>query len=462
MRYNGEQTIAAVSTPPGKGGVALIRMSGSDAISIAAHCVRPRNGKPLASLPARYAAYADVFEGEEVLDDVLVTLFRAPHSYTGEDTVEITCHGGMLITRTVLSLLFTHGAQQAGPGEFTRRAVLHGRLSLTDAEAIGCLLDAGSRAQITLSGAASRSHLHKAVSALHDRLLTLISTLYAKIDYPEEDLANLSDAEVLSALQQIRGDMQQLCDTYRTGRAVNEGIGCVLCGAPNVGKSALYNRLAGEDLAIVTDHAGTTRDVLTVSLPLGRVMLRLSDTAGLHETDDPIEQLGVARSRTRIQESELILAVFDGTRVLQEEELALIRTLQASGKCVIALCNKSDLPACPGVKEALQAAFPHVVTLSAATGEGIAALCAMVDTLFTDASITLGEEAIVSSARQHAALQRALAELDGAIAAYQAGYPADIASSGIEGALRELSELDGASVNEEIVAEIFRHFCVGK
>lgn len=400
-----------------------------------------------------------MFEGAPI-DDVLVTVFYAPHSYTGEDTVEICCHGGILLTRTVLSALFTAGAEQAGPGEFTRRALLSGRLSLTEAEAIGCLLEAGSTAQIRLSASAARTQLAMALSTLHDDLLTLLSSLYAKIDYPDEDLADLAEEEIVARLSEAEETMKRLRSTYRTGRAINEGIPTVLCGSPNVGKSALYNRLCGEELAIVTDYAGTTRDVLSTSIPLGNVMLRLSDTAGLRETTDPVEQIGVSRSRSRMEECELLLAVFDASRPLDAQDTALLHQLTVCQKTVIILLNKVDLP-CAINQEAF-ATFPHVLPLSAKTGDGIDRLTALIEQLFTDETLRVGEEAIISSARQYAALSRAQEHLDASLAAFRAGLPADAAASDLELALGALADLDGRAVNEEIIADIFKRFCVGK
>lgn len=453
-------TVAAISTPPGKGGVALIRVSGPEAIEIVSRCVALRSGQPLSALPARYAAYGDfLFEGEAI-DDGIVTVFRAPHSYTGEDTVELCCHGGILITQTVLAALFSAGAVQAGPGEFTRRALLSGHLTLTEAEAIGCLLEAGSTAQLRLSAAGARSHLAKALTALHDGLLTLISTLYAKIDYPEEDLAALSQEEMIVQLEAAEQTMQHLLATYRTGRAINEGIPTVLCGSPNVGKSALYNYLAKEDLAIVTEHAGTTRDVLSTTVPLGRVLLRLYDTAGLREADDPVEQIGISRSRARMEEGELLLAVFDASRPLGDEDTALLAQLAACGKTVIILLNKCDLPA--AVDRAAFAAFSHVLPLSAKSGQGVDSLAALIEKLFTDETLQIGEEAILSSARQYASLSQALSYLRTSLSALRAGMPEDAAASDLELAIGAMADLDGRAVNEEIIADIFKRFCVGK
>lgn len=459
--YNGADTIAAISTPPGKGGVALIRVSGPQAVEIAARCVVLRSGGALASLPPRTLGYADVLYEGAPIDDVLVSRFAAPHSYTGEDTVEITCHGGTLLTRTVLTALLTAGARQAEAGEFTRRACLHGRLSLTDAEAIGAVLEAKSVAQLRLSAAGARSRLSRTLSDLHDEALSLMGALYARIDYPEEDLSELSLDETVGRLRDLRDRMRDLLSTYRTGRAINEGIPTVLCGAPNVGKSSLYNRLCGEDLAIVTDTAGTTRDVLTATFPLGRVLLRLCDTAGLRDTSDPVERIGVARSREKMDESELILAVFDGSRAPGDEDRALIADLRARGGCVVALCNKCDLPQNAAMAAALSG-FAHVLPVSAASGAGLDALRATVEDLFTDGAIDARDTAVVTSARQEAALRRALSHAEESLSAFAAGYPADVASSDLERSIAALAELDGRAVNDEIVTEIFSHFCVGK
>ncbi len=459
--YNPDATIAAIATPPGKGGVALIRVSGKDAIRTVAPCVRLRNGLSLEEIPARHVAYADFYENGEIVDDVLLTVFRAPHSYTGEDTVEISCHGGTLLTRTVLSALFAAGAVLAEPGEFTRRAVLSGRLSLTEAEGIGSLLEAKSRAQISLSAAPARTKLSSALSELRAALLSLISTLYAKIDYPEEDLADLSDAEICAALSALLANMDKLLATYHTGHAINEGIPTVLCGAPNVGKSSLYNLLTGEDLAIVTEYAGTTRDVLSVTVNAGQVLLHLSDTAGLRDSDDPIEQIGVMRSRTQMETAELLLAVFDGTRVLREADRALLSYLKKCGKCIIAIINKTDAGICVNAEE-IASVTDHIVYLSAKTGAGREDLIGCIERLFTDGDLVLGDTGILSSARQHAALLRAREAVARSYRAFADGYPADLASSDLEAALAEFSALDGHTVNEEIINDIFSRFCLGK
>ncbi len=456
------RTIAAISTPPGKGGVALIRISGEDALKIADKCFLTHGEVPLSKRPPRTAVRCDVLLDGDKIDDGVAFTFPSPHSYTGEDTVEFTCHGGALVTRAVLDAVIAAGASPALPGEFTRRAYMNGHLTLTEAEAIGNLLEASSMGQVKLASRESRTHLSRALAALHDETVLLLSSLFACIDYPEEDLAELTNDDLISRLTALCADMDGLLATYRTGRSVAEGISTVICGRPNVGKSSLYNLLCREDAAIVTDVAGTTRDVLERTIPMGEVLLRLCDTAGIHDTSDPVEQIGVARSRDRMKDADLILAVFDGSCPLAEEDLQLIDTLKASAATVIACINKADIGEAD--MSLLRDNFSHVVSLSAKYGEQKAhkEISALLAALFTDGHIRIGEDAILTGARQFSALTHARDFTVSCLQALKDGIPADIACSELERALGALAELDGRAVSEEVVNNIFSHFCVGK
>ena len=462
--------IAQVSTPPGKGGVAVIRMSGAGSIQIAEKVFLPMSGKSIQDYPARTQIYGHILYNEEKIDDGMLTVFTAPRSYTGEDTVEISCHGGMLITRTVLEALFAAGATPAEPGEFTRRAFIGGKLSLSEAEAIGTLLEATSREQIRLSATPARQKLCEAIDAIRGDLVSLMSSIYARIDYPEEDLGEFTDDQTLDALRKIQNDIGRLIDTYKTGRAINEGISTVICGKPNVGKSTLYNLLAGEDAAIVTDVAGTTRDVLERTVSLGRVTLRLTDTAGVRsgEDVDKVEKIGIDRSKDKISSSELILAVFDLSREFDDADRDLIDELAKAEGYKLCILNKSDAinKEAPAFDTALLPSdiFGEVVTISADKDNTTALeqLGKVIGRLFTDEKISCGQDAIVSSARQHASLLRARAFIDTAIDAYMSGLPADAASSDIEMAIGAISELDGRAVSDTVVGDIFAKFCIGK
>lgn len=457
---NPTATITAISTPSGKGGVALIRTSGTDAVSIVSKCFIPKSNKPLSEYPSRTSVYGDVILDGERIDDAIATIFRAPNSYTGEDTVEITCHGGMLITKTVLEAVLACGAHPAEAGEFTRRAFISGKLSLTDAEAIGSLLEAKTHSQILLNSHTSRNRLNEEISSLHEGLLSLMTTLYANIDFPEEDLADLTPDEVLRILESALEKLNKLCASYKTGHAVNEGISTVICGKPNVGKSTLYNTLCKGEYAIVSEYAGTTRDLLEKTVSLGRVTLNLVDTAGIHETDAPVEKIGISLSRKKIEESELIFLVLDGSSSLDGEDFELIEALSNSNVPIIAIINKSDLPQ-KADTAFINEKFENVVTISAKNG-GEEELSAIVDRLFTDEKISIGSDAIVSGARQYASLIRARDFLLSAASAQKAGYPSDLVSSDVSLAISALSELDGRAVNEDIISGIFSHFCVGK
>ena len=454
--------IAAVSTPPGKGGVAIIRISGEGAFDVVKKSFRPANGD-FDSLKPRYAKYGYVYDGEEIVDDVILTLFPAPNSYTGEDTAEISCHGGVLVTQTVLEVLLTNGARAATAGEFTKRAFLNGKLSLTEAEAIGSLLEAESKAQISLSSTTARTRLGARLASVREALVTTLSSVFARIDYPDEDLGDFDDRELLERLYNIKEDVTSLLSTYKTGRAISDGISCAIVGKPNVGKSTVYNLLVGEEAAIVTDVPGTTRDVLTSGVSLGKVMLRLADTAGIRTKNvDLVESIGIEKSEKMIAKCELLFAIFDISRPFDEEDAMLLDKIKNT-KCVkIAILNKADAPS-RFDESAIDGAFELILKGSAKQNDKlIEKLTAAVESLFLDDRIKPGESAIISTARQNAALKRTTELLNIAIVNLEAGFAQDAVAGDLERALSAVSELDGRAVNEEVVADIFAKFCVGK
>jgi len=458
-------TIAAVSTPPGKGGVAVIRISGIDALHIASEIFVTRSIKSLKSATPRMQYRGDVIYLGGIIDDGMATYFKAPNSYTGEDVVEISCHGGVLVTQTVLEALFACGATPATAGEFTRRAFINGKLSLVEAEAIGNLLEAESLEQVKLSSVRSREILTAKINEIREKLISVLSSSYARIDYPDEDLGDFSDDEAIKILEETGTKIEKLLATYQTGKAVKDGIKTVICGKPNVGKSTLYNLLVGREAAIVTDIKGTTRDVLTERIPLGKVLLCLSDTAGVRSDDevDPVEKIGINRSLENILSSELILAVFDASHELDNEDQKLIKEISRSKAAKIAVLNKSDIGSLFDKKEIL-GRFDVILEISAKElgDDAVDALTKVINSLFTDEKITVGSDAIISSARQNAELVRSLTLVRSAIDAYKSGIAQDAASSDVERALGAIAELDGRAVSESVVADIFSKFCVGK
>ncbi len=459
-----QDTIAAISTPHGKGGIAVIRVSGADAVEIAGRVFEPVSFNTLCEVPSKQMCRGFIwrtYNSEKLcIDDGMAVLFRAPASFTGEDTVEINCHGGMLVTQSVLSALIEAGARAAEAGEFTRRAFVNGKMRLTQAEALGLLLEAETENQLLISRGGMRGVLSEATDKLYSKLVDVMGSVWAKIDFPDEDLNELGRDEIREALSFVREGIVSLSATYRTGRAVSEGIPVAICGHTNVGKSSIYNRIVGYEAAIVTDVEGTTRDVLRQKVSLGGVTLRLSDTAGIRDTDDLVESIGIKRAREEIDASELIFAVFEIGEEISSEDEEFYRSLVEAGKEVIALFNKADSP----TSKEMHASdiFKNCVAVSAKTGEGFDKLAEIVGKLYIDGSISLHNDAVVMDGRQYSALVSSEAALTRAIDALDASLPLDLCAVDIEESMSSLGELDGREIGEDIVANIFSRFCVGK
>ena len=458
-------TIAAVSTPRGKGGIAVIRISGPDAFSVCENFIHMKSGKPLSSLCANTASLARVLDSEgETLDEAVVTVYRAPHSYTGEDTVEISCHGGILLTEAVLSRALSCGAVAAGPGEFTRRAFSQGKLSLSEAEAVIGVIDAQTHAALKLSRKNLEGAIHRKTDEVYTKIGTLISSVYAAIDFPDEDLASITKEELRDGIGAVKEALQALASSYRTGHAVCEGVRTVIFGKPNTGKSTILNLLAEKNRAIVTDIAGTTRDVVCETVAAGDIILRLSDTAGIRKSTDAVERIGVAKSMEALDDAELILAVFDASSPMEEEDrevLSLVRARMETGAQVIAILNKSDLPAKADAALIRQQLGCSPLFLCAQDRECRAVLVSHIEQLWKSGDLLQGDDAVIANARQFASVSSALSHVSDASAALDT-LGADIACTQLEAAMASLGELDGRQVTEDIVDRIFHNFCVGK
>ena len=490
-------TVAAISSPFGRGGIAVIRISGESAISVAEKMFIPARGCDLSTFQGGRAVYGRIVSEGEMIDDGIATVFRAPNSFTGEDTVEISCHGGILLTERVLRTAFDCGAEQAGAGEFTQRAFMNGKIDLSRAEAVIGLIDAESEEKLKLCASHSEGILSKRCEELYSRLIKLVSSVYVRLDYPEEDLSEVSDAEFSAELTAIRDELYATERTYKQGKAVSEGIRTAIIGKPNVGKSSILNAIVGEEKAIVTSVAGTTRDVIEEKINVGRVTLRLFDTAGIRESDDEVERIGIERALKKAEEAELILAVFDATGAIEEDDEAIISILRsaiASGKPVITVMNKSDLghhldarsispvtretsksdarrePVClsglpdsiaPVIGNSAVSPIPSVA-VSARTGEGIDELKKLIESLYIEGDIDYRSVAVVANARQHAAISSARKAVERAMAAFEGGMGADVCGLDLEFALSSLGQVDGRAVTDEITNEIFHNFCVGK
>ncbi len=454
-------TIAALSSPAGKGGVAVIRISGAEAIEIADRVFKAASGKSVLELRPNMMVYGNIISENKVIDDGLLVKFCAPKSFTGEDTVEINCHGGIYITQKVLSAVFSAGARPAEAGEFTRRAFVNGKMALSQAEALGTLLEARNDEQVDLARSVMGGKIKKACDGLYQQMTALVAQVYASVDYPEEDLGDMTSDEMTEATQKLLCDIRKLRSTYKTGHAVMEGVKTVICGKPNVGKSSLYNLLVGYDAAIVTDIEGTTRDLLSETVSIGRVTLRLVDTAGIRDAKDTVERIGVERAKASMDEAELILAVFDNSRPLDAEDYSIMDETTKTNATKIAIINKNDENPMISIEE-IEKKFTHVVKISAKNEYNVEELKGLIENLYINEEIDTQNDAILINARQDAALGVAEKHVLLALEALNCGLSPDIAGVDLELAMSNLSEIDGREVDEDIVSEIFSHFCVGK
>ena len=442
-------TIAAVATPAGPGAIGILRLSGPEAVSAASAAFRAADGRPLEAHPPRRLIYGDLLDREgAVIDKVLATYTRGPASYTGEDTAELHCHGAPMVLSLGLESLFSHGARQARPGEFTRRAFLNGRLDLVQAEAVGDLLEASSwegarHAAGQLSGALSRR-----IGGIYSALVDVMAHFHAVLDYPDEDIDPFRESELEVVLSRQAAQLRALLATCRRGSQILHGLRCAIVGRPNAGKSSLLNALLGYERAIVTEIPGTTRDTVEETVTVGGTLLRLIDTAGLRDTPDRVEQMGVERSRAAMESAELILVLWDSSSPVTQEDGELLCQATSLAPTVL-VRSKSDL-------------MPPVVELSARTGQGLEELEQAIRSALPRQT---GEEAygeLLTNARQEEAASRALERLEGAQAGLSAGGTPDALLTDVEEALSALGELTGASVREDITDRIFQRFCVGK
>ena len=452
--------IAAIATPPGRGGVGILRLSGQGAAEAAGKVFRPAGKTALADAPDRQLIYGTILDtGGRTVDNGLAFISRAPHSYTGEDTAELHCHGSPVVLSLVLEALLAAGARIAGPGEFTQRAFLNGRLDLTQSEAVIDLIDAETPAAARQAAGQLSGALFRRAESIYSELVDLSAHFHAVLDYPDEDLDPFRVEEMKRILEAQGEALDALRSTQRRGMAVKNGVLCAIVGRPNAGKSSLLNALAGYQRAIVTDLPGTTRDTIEVKVELGGVPFRLVDTAGVRESDDPIEQLGVARSRRAMEEAQVILVVWDASQPVTAGDREILR--QASrDRDVVLVWSKTDLDAGPVPAEDLpENAVP--VEVSAKTGQGLDVLEEILAKLagLSDGGQT---DEVLTNARQAEAVGRARAAVGSALEGLQAGTPPDLLLLDVEEAISALGELTGRTVREDITARIFQRFCVGK
>lgn len=453
-----ETTIAAISTPPGTGGIGIIRVSGPQALQIASRVFRHPKGRDVAALPGYHCMLGRVFDQNGEFDDCILTRYKAPRSYTGEEVVELSCHGGSYLLQRLLRATLAQGAQLAAPGEFTKRAFLNGKLGLTQAESVMDLISSTSLQASRAALAGRDGALFREIQSITSVLLDVEGDLAAWIDYPEEDMEQLSPERLLQSLAALEQRLQSLLNRYDSGRILREGITAAIVGRPNVGKSTLMNLLSGYDRSIVTDIPGTTRDIVEDSIRIGEIPLRLADTAGLRQTDDPAEKIGVALTQKRLEQSDLILAVFDRSQPLTPQDITLLESLK--NRLAIGILNKTDLP--PQISpEQLKPYLPHILTISAQTGEGAKELEHLLTELLQFNQLDPSAAMLVNERQRNCAL-RALTALQEAISALQSHITLDALTVCLDDALAALLELTGQRVSDQVVENVFARFCVGK
>lgn len=449
-------TIAAVSTPQGEGGIGVIRISGEDAIAVADKCFRSFSGEKLSEIGGYSALYGRVFEGDEPLDEAVALLFRAPKSYTGEDVVELSVHGGRLMVKAVLRTVLSCGAKLADAGEFSKRAFLNGKMDLAKAESIMGLISAQNDLSLKISRAAKSGRISREIDTVIENLLETAASLSVYADYPDEDIEGLSFDRFCAMLGDCLLKLERLVSNYDAGRVIREGIDCAIVGKPNVGKSTLMNLLVGSERSIVTDVAGTTRDIIEENVTVGGVVLRLADTAGIHETDDTVERVGVARAKQRIDNAGLILAVFDASCGLDEDDIKLLESLK--GRACIVILNKTDKGNI--VDKSVFDGF-ECVECCAKEGAGVKELSDAVAKV-TKIECLDPDTAVLISERQRDCAVKAKFAVEEALGALRAGVTLDAVGVCIDDALSALLELTGKRVTNEVSDEVFRRFCVGK
>ena len=445
-------TICAQATAPGEAGIAIVRLSGADCEAILLRVFRPKDGRPLEH---RRLTFGHVIDGDAVVDEAMAVLMRAPHSYTREDVAEIQCHGSDALVRRILLLLLRAGARMAAPGEFTQRAFVNGRIDLAQAEGVMRMIRAGSDRAMRAAIRQLEGGVSSFVRAAREEITALSSELAAAIDFPDEVEETQTAQDIAARCGAIRARLLRACDPS-AGRIEEEGLRVALGGRPNAGKSSLLNALIGGERAIVTDIPGTTRDTLTEAVQMHGLRVLLTDTAGLRETGDAVERIGVARAQKALDEADVRVLVLDSSREAGEEDWAELGGLSPQ---IVAL-SKGDLPACVTAQDAL-ARFPgaKVIPVCAVTGEGLDALCAAIVSF---APADAEETSTLSQARHVQAAQRACASLADAQAAIAQGMPLDVCAVDLAEALDALGEITGETMSEQVIDQVFARFCVGK
>ena len=454
-------TIAAISSAAGNSGIGIIRVSGDEAIEVVDKIFRPANkNKKLANVESHTVHYGHIMDGDKTLDQVLVIVMKNPHSYTGEDTVEIDCHGGMLILQKVLDLVLKNGARTAEPGEFTKRAFLNGRIDLSQAEAVMDLINSKNDFALNSSIEQLKGGVSDAIKDIRKDIIYHIAFIESALDDPEHISLDGYDEEITEMLNENINKISKLVNSFDNGRIMKEGIKTVILGKPNAGKSSLLNLMLGEDRAIVTDIEGTTRDTLEENINFNGLSLKIIDTAGIRDTEDLVERIGVNKAKEIAKEGDLIIYVVDGSRELDDNDREIIKLI--NDKQAIILVNKSDMDTVINIDELKKDSNRDVILFSAKNGEGMDQLEEEIRNMFYSGKVTYNDQVYITNARHKEALENALESLKQVKNSVDAGMPEDFYSIDLMDAYTDLGLIIGESVEDDLVNEIFSKFCMGK
>lgn len=454
-------TIAAISSAAGNSGIGIIRVSGDEAIEVVDKIFRPANkNKKLANVESHTVHYGHIMDGDKTLDQVLVIVMKNPHSYTGEDTVEIDCHGGMLILKKVLDLVLKNGARTADPGEFTKRAFLNGRIDLSQAEAVMDLINSKNDFALNSSIEQLKGGVSDAIKDIRKDIIYHIAFIESALDDPEHISLDGYDEEITEMLNENINKISKLVNSFDNGRIMKEGIKTVILGKPNAGKSSLLNLMLGEDRAIVTDIEGTTRDTLEENINFNGLSLKIIDTAGIRDTEDLVERIGVNKAKEIAKEGDLIIYVVDGSRELDDNDREIIKLI--NDKQAIILVNKSDMDTVINIDELKKDSNRDVILFSAKNGEGMEQLEEEIRNMFYSGKVTYNDQVYITNARHKEALENALESLKQVKNSVDAGMPEDFYSIDLMDAYTDLGLIIGESVEDDLVNEIFSKFCMGK
>jgi len=453
-------TIASISTAPGIGGIGIIRMSGEKSFEVLNKIFYPKNQYNIEDIKGYTIKYGHIKENEKIIDEVLVSFFKAPHSYTAENMCEINSHGGIVVMRKILDLCLKNGAELAEPGEFTKRAFLNGRIDLSQAEAVIDIINAKSDIEAKEGIKQLEGFLTQEINKIKEKILDLMTNIEVSIDYPEYDVEDVLESDVSNKLDNIKIDLKKLEKSFSNGKIIKEGIKTAIIGKPNAGKSSLLNAILKEERAIVTEYEGTTRDTIEEFVNINGIPLKLIDTAGIRETDNEIEKIGIEKSKSLAKEADLCIVIIDSSKKLDREDEDILNVVNKNNTVVV--LNKSDLGSVIDANTSIISNFRHVVNISALKNEGINDLYNIITKMFNLNEINLDNETVITSERHKNIISKAISNIEKAKKSLADNMPIDIVAISIKDVLSNLGEITGDVAGEEIINEIFARFCLGK